>query len=180
MSEAKPVIFLSHASDDKELAELLAEQIRVMFGRDTVKVFVSSEPDAIGAGDKWFPTILQQLEEATALVVLLTPNSIDRRWVWFEIGYFWRKVETSEGRLYPLHTPSIKEIPHPLNELQAKSLKDREQLKTFASNLKDQFGFGEPNHFDTDAILTWVTKPSVIIGTHNLYTRRGKRAVPRS
>jgi TIR domain len=80
-------IFLSHAAADKPLAVCLASEIQQ---RDsTVSVFVASRPGDIRADQEWPSAIQAELRHADAYLVLLTPNSTDRPWVWFEAGAAW-------------------------------------------------------------------------------------------
>lgn len=137
----RPLIFVSHASVDADLAKVLGEQIESVLGSENIEVFVSSNDDAIDAGTAWFERVVNALQKTEALVVLLTPNSVDRRWVWFEVGYIWRKMD-AEKHIYPLAISSSQSIPHPLNTLQAKFLDSEGQIKNFFDRLCAQFGFG--------------------------------------
>src|SRR5664279_4413469 len=134
----KPLIFVSYASPDFELARFIGDQVKAVLGEDYVEVFVST----INAGDKWFPTIQNALDRCEALVVLITPASIDRRWVWFEIGYVWAKTKDAERHIYPLAISRAQEIPHPLSEHQGKFLDSEEDITNFFKRLCEQFGFG--------------------------------------
>ena len=134
----KPLIFVSYASPNENLAKFIGSQIEAVLDKERVDVFVST----IGAGDTWFPTIQTALDRCEALVVLVTPASIDRRWVWFEIGYVWAKTKDAERHIYPLAISHAQEIPHPLSEHQGKFLDSREEIENFFRRLCDQFGFG--------------------------------------
>ncbi len=81
---AKLVVFISHAVADKEIAISLSKHIKAAFPE--VMTFVSSAPDSIAAGDPWFDTILQYLRVAEVGIVIATERSMDRPWVWLEIG----------------------------------------------------------------------------------------------
>src|SRR4051812_9783481 len=98
MSE-KPVVFVSHAAVDSELAIPIGNEIKSVLG-ERVEVFVSSDDDAINASSDWFSDVEKALQKTEAFVVLLTSNSVNRRWVWFEIGYIWRKMDI-EKHIYP-------------------------------------------------------------------------------
>lgn len=137
----KPLVFVSHASLDADLAIFLGKQIELVLDKDQVEVFVSSADDAIEAGSEWFDRVEQALQKTVALVVLLTPNSVDRKWVWFEIGYTWRKMG-NERHIYPLAISNSQPIPHPLSVIQAKFLDSEGQTTNFFKILRDQFGFG--------------------------------------
>lgn len=121
----KPTIFLSHAATDAPLAALLKDEIDKVFGNG-LSVFVSSVPGVIEPGADWLDRIRTNLEKASAVVVLITPVSINRPWIWFEVGASWSRT----GRIYPLCTPEIdlSELPEPLNRLQALSLGKAEHV----------------------------------------------------
>lgn len=144
MSE-KPVIFISHSSNDKQLAEVIKEQVEHVLVSVKPDVFVSSAPDAIDVGDRWFETIIKKLQIADALIVLVTPTSVERKWVWFEIGYFWSKRDQGRGHIYPLYLPQVTAIPHPLSELQAKSLDSEHEISVVFGKLCNQFQIPECN-----------------------------------
>jgi hypothetical protein len=51
-----------------------------------INVFCTSSPDAISVGIDWLSDIEQKLGVAQAVIVIITPGSIERPWLWFEIG----------------------------------------------------------------------------------------------
>ena len=140
----KPVIFISHASTDKFVANILKQEIEVVFG-DGVEVFVSSIPGSIEPGSDWLNGIQKKLDDATIVIVLITPISINRPWIWFEIGASWLKMIEKKRKIYPLCAPEIElsSLPEPLSRLQAISLGKAEDIKLFFKSLRDVFGFGE-------------------------------------
>jgi hypothetical protein len=111
-------IFLSHAAADATLATYLANVIRTSVAG--VDVFVASAPGGIPTGDEWLTTIRRQLRAADTYLVLLTPTSIERLWIWFETGAAWM----SERRLIPVTAGGLKksEVPQPLGAHQALEL----------------------------------------------------------
>lgn len=141
---AKPVIFISHASTDTPVANILKQEIEVVFG-DAVEVFVSSLPGSIEPGSDWLKTIQKKLDDATVVVVLITPISIHRPWIWFEIGASWMKMVERSRKIYPLCAPEIElgSLPEPLSRLQALSLGKTDDIKQFFRSLRDLLGFGE-------------------------------------
>ncbi len=145
----KPLVFVSYASPDEELAKFIGSQIESVLSTDRIDVFVST----IDAGEKWFPTIQEALDRCEALVVLITPASIDRRWVWFEIGYVWAKTRDVKRHIYPLALSRAQEIPHPLSEHQGKFLDSKRDIENFFEQLCEQFGFGEPENANNDLLI---------------------------
>ena len=80
--------FISHYSGDKRIAELFSSALR-RITLEQINPWFSS--DAFGnsglkPGDIWFNQILSKINQSRAVVALLTPNSINRPWVYFESG----------------------------------------------------------------------------------------------
>jgi hypothetical protein len=97
-----------------------------------LEVFVSSQPGQIPTGDKWLEAVEDKLQKGDTFIILLTPASIDRRWVWFETGSFW----FSGKRILPIaYGIDLGKIPHPLSVRQALSLDDPAKLKQFFDDL---------------------------------------------
>ncbi len=74
------LVFLSHATADKYLATLLCERI------EAAGVNAFRDDRDIGGGDSIPDTIKKTIQQSDELVVLLTPQSLTRDWVRFEIG----------------------------------------------------------------------------------------------
>ena len=73
----KPNLFISHATSDGEFANVLKAEIEKVFA-DGVNVFCTSSSGAIGASSDWLQTIENRLTVAQAVVVIVTPLSIER------------------------------------------------------------------------------------------------------
>jgi hypothetical protein len=80
-------VFLSHAALDRHVAEFVAGELRKQ--RADLDVFVASRSGDIRADEEWLRAIQSQLRAADAYCVLMTPNSKERPWVWFETGAAW-------------------------------------------------------------------------------------------
>jgi hypothetical protein len=131
MQIEKPVVFVSHAATDQPFAIILKAEIDRVFANG-VHVFASSVPGVIMPGADWLEAVKGGLESAKAVVVLITPVSINRPWIWFEVGASWSKTLEGSGRIYPLCAPEIdfSELPEPLNRLQALSLGKAEHVRS--------------------------------------------------
>lgn len=159
MKIEKPVIFVSHAATDKPIAEILKAEINRVFANG-VYVFASSVPGVMKPGSDWLNSVKENLDKAKAVVVLITPVSINRPWIWFEVGASWFKMTEGKGKIYPLCAPEIEfsELPEPLSRLQALSLGKAEHIKLFFQTLCDQFGFGNMKGFKGSAIKSRLPK----------------------
>ena len=122
----KPIVFISHISEEKEIAAALKELVESAF-LNMMDVFVSSDPSSIGLGQKWLDSITDALESCVVEVILASPMSIQRPWINFEAGAGWiRKI-----RVIPIchsgMTPD--KLPMPLKLLQAATATEETQLR---------------------------------------------------
>ena len=119
----KPRLFISHAHSDGEFRGAIQREIDKIFANG-INVFSTSSPGAIPAGNEWLDEIERKLETTQAVIVIITPISIERPWIWFELGATWSKSRTGDCRIYPLCAPEIalSNLPAPLNRLQALSM----------------------------------------------------------
>src|SRR5713226_8815552 len=78
-------LFLSHAHEDADLAADIAGYI----GRslpNVYEIFRSTDLRAIPAG-RWLATLTDKLRSATCVIVLVTPASKAKPWLFFETGF---------------------------------------------------------------------------------------------
>ncbi|WP_415259463.1 hypothetical protein [Thauera phenylacetica] len=90
----------------------------------------------------------------------MTPVSIERPWLWFEIGATWSKGRSGDCRIYPLCAPEIElsQLPSPLDRLQALSMGKAADLKLLFEALISQFGFGKISSFKASNISSRIPK----------------------
>ncbi len=124
-------IFVSHASHDSEMAQILKESIEATFVNN-VAVFAAS----IDLGESWLPRIQAELATAEISLFLMTPNSLERPWVWFEMGAVWRRHEAGEMLLIPVcYDISVEQLPRPLSDTQAIRLERAEDVRTLHTRI---------------------------------------------
>ena len=87
-------VFISHASSDVWIARQLAEHIH----KCGATTFLDQAN--IQHGDDFENEILKAAEDSSELLVLLTPWSKDRPYIWMEIGVFWGVRKRMVGVLY--------------------------------------------------------------------------------
>jgi hypothetical protein len=81
----KPQVFLSHAHEDADFANMLRSWIDdTLLG--AVGFFVSSDRTSIPLGSEWANRIREALAQSSLLLVLVSPTSMSRRWLYFEAG----------------------------------------------------------------------------------------------
>lgn len=126
-------IFVSHTSLDSEMAQILKRSIEETFVNN-VAVFASS----IDLGEIWLPRIQAELATAEISLFLMTPNSLARSWVWFEMGAVWRRHEAGEMLLIPVcYDISVEQLPRPLGDTQAIRLEKAEDVHTLHTRIID-------------------------------------------
>lgn len=111
-------LFLSHAAADRDLAEYLELTARRCISG--IDVFRTTRTGQIPGGREWLGVIRNHLLSADRFLILLTPASIRRPWIWFEAGAIWVRGLPFVPALAGGLTPS--DLPEPLKSLQLLSL----------------------------------------------------------
>jgi hypothetical protein len=78
-------VFISHISEEASIAIILKRWIESSF-LGMCRVFVSSDSNDIPAGSKWLDIINRELEKSGLLIILCSPESVNRPWINFEAG----------------------------------------------------------------------------------------------
>lgn len=94
---AKPLVFISHDTRDADLAAAFGSLLRDASG-GTLKSFRSSDRKGtagIEFGAEWYKAIMDTLASATDVVALLTPHSVNRPWILYEVGVAKGKLNTT-------------------------------------------------------------------------------------
>lgn len=130
-------IFISHITEDSEIAITLKGWIEsTLLGNH--EVFVSSDSQSIPAGTKWLDEITKAITSSKILLILCSPESINRPWINFEAGCGWAKsipvIPICYGGLIK------SQIPQPIAALQALELSETFPEKLFIA-LQKHLGF---------------------------------------
>lgn len=88
-------VFISHSSKDIDLVRRIADGLKES-GMD-----VWDDTREILPGENWAEKIAKALEESQAMVVLLTPDSLNSKWMEWEIEYALGKMAYN-NRLIPV------------------------------------------------------------------------------
>ena len=115
------LLYIIHAAADRDLAILLMSRITDCI--PGIRVFLASKAGEIPTGKDWLAHIHENLKAATSFLLLLTPRSIERHWVWYEAGVAWnrgcRQLPVAAGGLdrttvyYPLRAVQILDLEQP-------------------------------------------------------------------
>ncbi|HEU4486459.1 MAG TPA: toll/interleukin-1 receptor domain-containing protein [Povalibacter sp.] len=119
-------LFISHISEERDIAILLKHHITRDFGNH-VDVFASSDSTSVHAGDIWLTAIKEALSDAAALIVLCSAHSVNRSWVQFELGGAWLKGVPIIPICHSGMNPNA--LPTPLSWLQGLVLNNEEHLR---------------------------------------------------
>lgn len=129
--------FLSYARPDREIARKLAEDLPER------GVNVWSDMD-LSVGSNWVDEISRKLSEATAVLVLITPQSLQSHHVFEE----WMAAFHQSGRVFPVLAGgvSFEDLPRELSSIQAVDLDSDYQtaISEIVSSFKSLEGSHEP------------------------------------
>lgn len=144
---ASKMIFLSHIHEERALAILIKGALEDEFG-GFVNVFVSSDGTSIPAGANFLKRIERGLVECAGAIYLISPASVKRSWINFELGAVWvRNVmsQDSGGVEIPAlpichsgMTPAM--LPAPLNYLNSVTANQASSLEFAFKSLQTAVG----------------------------------------
>ena len=130
-------VFISHITDEAPVADALKVYLRRCFG-PTLKVFVSSDYNSIATGEEWHRAILGAIREASVFVVLLSRESVERRWINFESGFAWGAGVKMLPLTFRNFSPG--EVGFPLSQLHMRTLVDELALESVVQVVADATG----------------------------------------
>ncbi|MBN2580340.1 MAG: toll/interleukin-1 receptor domain-containing protein [Pirellulales bacterium] len=108
-------VFISHATADKWIAKVLCEKIEAT-GAKTFR-----DDRDINGGDDIPDQIRRQIIRSNEMIVLLTPESVDRLWVHWEVGAAWGRRSNARIVAILCHV-SVDTIPNIIGSKKAVSI----------------------------------------------------------
>ena len=132
-------VFISHIGEEKVIALRLQRLLQGSLSPD-VPVFVSSDYKSIESGEKSYDAILDGLKRSQVVIVLISRDSVDRRWINFEAGFGMGQ----EGRVIPVTARGFSkgDIGWPLGQLQARDLHDSDDVRALLEHVANVCGVG--------------------------------------
>ena len=115
-------IFLSYAAADR----VYAHQVRNLLSqRPNVHLFTT---ETLSAGEDWQSKLKDELSKCDLFLVLLSPNSVESKWVLHELGAAW----AIDKPIVPIvtHPEVFTKVPVALNQTQFIEIKDLEKPGT--------------------------------------------------
>ncbi len=98
-------VFVSHGTTDSWVARQIGRRIREDCGADTFL-----DIDDVASGENFKERIHAELHQAQELVVLFTPWSVTRSWVWIEVGAAWAQGKRVIAVLHGLSITQFEEL----------------------------------------------------------------------
>lgn len=157
------LIFLSHIHEESALARLVKQALEEEFS-GFVEVFVSSDGTSIPAGSNFLKRIEDGLVGCIGAIYLISPTSVQRNWINFELGAVWVRnvINLRDGRpdiptLPVCHSGlTPRELPAPLNNLNGVSANRASQLEFAFKSLQAAVGGRGALKTNFDALATQI------------------------
>ena len=138
----KPIIFISHISEESELAAIFKKHLIADF-LGLVDIFVSSDAASILAGQNWLNSIDAALRTACIELVICSKASIKRPWINFEAGAGWMRgipiVPVCHTGLHP------RDLSMPMSVLQAVEANKESGLDQIYTLVASNLGSAKPS-----------------------------------
>jgi len=138
----KPKIFISHISEEKEIALALKSLIGSSF-LGMIDVFVSSDYASVSLGRKWLDDVTASLKQCDVEIIICSPISVERQWINFEAGAGWVR----DILVIPLCHSGMEpeELPIPLKLLQSGKATEEANIRELFRQLANVIGSTPPN-----------------------------------
>lgn len=158
---ADKMIFLSHIHQESALAVTFKTAIEEEFS-GFVDVFVSSDGTSIPRGSNFLKKIEEGLVNCAGAIYLISPASVNRNWINFELGAVWIRNAISLGAgkepipAIPFCHSGLKpgDLPVPLNNLNGIVTTEASQLQNAFESLQAAVGARGKLKTDFDALAT--------------------------
>jgi hypothetical protein len=128
-------VFISHASCDEWVAKQIARRI------EQFKVATFLSELHIKLGDEDFEDrLLEALDQCSELIVLLTPEALQRPYVWMELGAVWKTRKRASVILYRLAVEDLRKRNEvPLFLLKSELIDINRDTERFLKQLQARF-----------------------------------------
>lgn len=162
---ADKVVFLSHIHEERVLAGHIKGAIEDEFS-GFVDVFVSSDGVSIPAGANFLRRIEDGLVNCIGAIYLISPKSVNRNWINFELGAVWIRNAISQRNggneipAIPICHSGIEPsgLPSPINNLNAVRANETAGLRFALTSLQAAVGGRGNLKTDIDALIAKILK----------------------
>lgn len=145
----KPTIFISHISQEKEIACVFKEFLGKKFLK-IIDVFASSHEESLRVGDDWMNTIKMSMMNCKLLIIICSPISISRPWINFEAGAGWIKEVPVIPLCHSGLTPN--KLPVPVNSFQGGILNNQDDMRKVFNRIANLLSIDAPK-LDDDSFF---------------------------
>ncbi len=149
----KALVFVSHDSRDASIAEAFSKLLSSV-SAGVLKSFRSSDKkgtQGIEYGVDWYPEVMRKLDDASDVVCLLTPFSVNRPWILYEAGVAKGQLNTPVHGL-ALGIPLAEASTGPFAQFQ-NSDDDTESITSLVMQLVSRIPNAEP---DREVVISQV------------------------
>jgi hypothetical protein len=147
-------IFMSFIHEEEQVASNVKSFIPLILGQ-TVNTFMSSDKNAIYAGEDWMTRIFEELRTTKVLVSMLSLVSVQRPWINFEAGAAWMR----DAKVIPVCIGglTINQLPKPYSSLQAVEINSLEGAYYLFSSIAHHLDMALPKKpiFSEDLPSSW-------------------------
>jgi hypothetical protein len=164
----KPTVFFSHSSSDASALAYLKEQFVRKTG-NSIDVFLSSDGQSIPFGRNWVHRVQEALQDASLMMVFVTPASLTSSWLYFEAGFAYAKGL----RVIPIGALGIdlNNLRPPLSLLQGFNIKSADGLSNLIAVTNKEFEFSHSESFTADEYGTFLERGKVDVSDSSLTLR---------
>ena len=116
-------VFISFIHEEERIAQTVQVYLKKHLQRHLAQgVFVSADDWQVFAGEIWLDRIEQELREARVVILMLSPQSVQRPWINFEGGAAW----LAHKAVIPVcfHDLTKGQMPKPYSGIQSLDLPD--------------------------------------------------------
>lgn len=145
-NKSKYDIFIIHSDADKDLANEIEKEIQLIFG-NKLKFFNASNAVGIKAGHDWFNVIIAAHRSSKMGLALMSENTIDNKWVHFEIGGFFLRQESSIIPVF-LDQNALSKLKFPISGIQGKKIWEPQHRKAMIDQITEVTGIDSVNYND--------------------------------
>jgi len=134
-------VFMSFIHEEELVAKHVHDFIHQILGQ-TIDTFISSDKNAIYAGEDWMERIFKELGTTKVLVSMLSPDSVTRPWINFEAG----AATALKAKVIPVCIGglTINQLPKPYSSLQAVEIDKHEGAYYLLSSIAHHLGMPLP------------------------------------
>jgi hypothetical protein len=124
------LVFISHASHDRWAAGQLRKELTAA----GAECFLDA--GGIQTGDEFDQRLKEALHDAAELVVLVTPQALERPYVWVEIGIAWMLGTRIVGLLHGMSTRDLLDHDDAPTFLKGMQMRDINELDEYLVELR--------------------------------------------